>query len=214
MIEWIVERGRPIVVAADVTPMPETVEVPPELRRRGLDARDGPPDRRETTPDPRASLRRRPPARRDGRRAVRLRRSRGSVRAHRPKAPARDRPRRSHCPRRRRRRASRQFSRISRKTTKPTRSPPNTSPESSPRKKRIKDRRATGRPPPVPRRHARGPPRGTRRPDRGPRGRTHRLKREAKEGQKGPRSEPPRAQGEPTRARTRRGPRRDRSARG
>jgi predicted RNase H-like nuclease (RuvC/YqgF family) len=30
VIEWIVERGRPIVVAADVTPMPETVE---KLRR-------------------------------------------------------------------------------------------------------------------------------------------------------------------------------------
>ncbi|GAB3677866.1 DUF460 domain-containing protein [Halopiger thermotolerans] len=34
VIEWIVERGRPIVVAADVTPMPETVE----KFRRSFDA--------------------------------------------------------------------------------------------------------------------------------------------------------------------------------
>lgn len=34
VIEWIVERGRPIVVAADVTPMPETVE----KIRRSFDA--------------------------------------------------------------------------------------------------------------------------------------------------------------------------------
>ncbi|PSQ42736.1 DUF460 domain-containing protein [Halobacteriales archaeon SW_7_68_16] len=34
VIEWIVERGRPIVVAADVTPMPETVE----KTRRSFDA--------------------------------------------------------------------------------------------------------------------------------------------------------------------------------
>ena len=34
VIEWIIERGRPVVVAADVTPMPETVE----KVRRSFDA--------------------------------------------------------------------------------------------------------------------------------------------------------------------------------
>jgi len=34
VIEWIIERGRPVVVAADVTPMPETVE----KTRRSFDA--------------------------------------------------------------------------------------------------------------------------------------------------------------------------------
>ncbi|RQH01332.1 DUF460 domain-containing protein [Natrarchaeobius oligotrophus] len=41
VIEWIVERGRPIVVAADVTPMPETVE----KFRRSFDAAGWTPDR-------------------------------------------------------------------------------------------------------------------------------------------------------------------------
>ncbi|MFU8867978.1 DUF460 domain-containing protein [Natronococcus sp.] len=40
VIEWIVERGRPIVVAADVTPMPETVE----KFRRSFDAAGWVPD--------------------------------------------------------------------------------------------------------------------------------------------------------------------------
>ncbi len=40
VIEWIVERGRPIVVAADVTPMPETVE----KLRRSFDAAGWTPD--------------------------------------------------------------------------------------------------------------------------------------------------------------------------
>jgi predicted RNase H-like nuclease (RuvC/YqgF family) len=39
--EWIVERGRPIVVAADVTPMPETVE----KLRRSFDAAGWAPER-------------------------------------------------------------------------------------------------------------------------------------------------------------------------
>ncbi|MEF8850959.1 MAG: DUF460 domain-containing protein [Haloarculaceae archaeon] len=39
--EWIVERGRPVVVAADVTPMPETVE----KLRRSFDAAGWTPDR-------------------------------------------------------------------------------------------------------------------------------------------------------------------------
>jgi predicted RNase H-like nuclease (RuvC/YqgF family) len=39
--EWIVERGRPVVVAADVTPMPETVE----KLRRSFDAAGWAPDR-------------------------------------------------------------------------------------------------------------------------------------------------------------------------
>ncbi|RQG92368.1 DUF460 domain-containing protein [Natrarchaeobius chitinivorans] len=41
VIEWIVERGRPIVVAADVTPMPETVE----KFRRSFDAAGWKPTR-------------------------------------------------------------------------------------------------------------------------------------------------------------------------
>ncbi|NKE34594.1 DUF460 domain-containing protein [Natronococcus sp. JC468] len=40
VIEWIVERGRPIIVAADVTPMPETVE----KFRRSFDAAGWMPD--------------------------------------------------------------------------------------------------------------------------------------------------------------------------
>ncbi|WP_181685131.1 DUF460 domain-containing protein [Halorhabdus salina] len=39
--EWIIERGRPILVAADVTPMPETVE----KLRRSFDAAGWTPDR-------------------------------------------------------------------------------------------------------------------------------------------------------------------------
>jgi predicted RNase H-like nuclease (RuvC/YqgF family) len=39
--EWIIERGRPVVVAADVTPMPETVE----KFRRSFDATGWTPDR-------------------------------------------------------------------------------------------------------------------------------------------------------------------------
>ncbi|AXR76680.1 DUF460 domain-containing protein [Natrarchaeobaculum sulfurireducens] len=41
VIEWIVERGRPIIVAADVTPMPETVE----KFRRSFDAAGWTPER-------------------------------------------------------------------------------------------------------------------------------------------------------------------------
>ncbi|MEF8937513.1 MAG: DUF460 domain-containing protein, partial [Halovenus sp.] len=41
IIEWIIERGRPLIVAADVTPMPETVE----KIRRSFDAADWVPDR-------------------------------------------------------------------------------------------------------------------------------------------------------------------------
>jgi predicted RNase H-like nuclease (RuvC/YqgF family) len=41
VIEWIIERGRPILVAADVTPMPETVE----KIRRSFDAAGWTPDR-------------------------------------------------------------------------------------------------------------------------------------------------------------------------
>ena len=41
VIEWVVERGRPVVVAADVTPMPETVE----KLRRSFDAAGWTPDR-------------------------------------------------------------------------------------------------------------------------------------------------------------------------
>ncbi|MFC7058590.1 DUF460 domain-containing protein [Halovenus salina] len=41
VIEWIIERGRPILVAADVTPMPETVE----NIRRSFDAAGWKPDR-------------------------------------------------------------------------------------------------------------------------------------------------------------------------
>ena len=41
VIEWIIERGRPILVAADVTPMPETVE----KIRRSFDAAPWVPDR-------------------------------------------------------------------------------------------------------------------------------------------------------------------------
>ncbi|MFC7132213.1 MULTISPECIES: DUF460 domain-containing protein [Salinibaculum] len=41
VIEWIIERGRPIVVAADVTPMPETVE----KIRRSFDAAGWEPER-------------------------------------------------------------------------------------------------------------------------------------------------------------------------
>jgi predicted RNase H-like nuclease (RuvC/YqgF family) len=41
VIEWIIERGRPILVAADVTPMPETVE----KIRRSFDAAGWVPDR-------------------------------------------------------------------------------------------------------------------------------------------------------------------------
>ncbi len=40
VIEWIVERGRPVIVAADVTPMPETVE----KFRRSFDAAGWTPD--------------------------------------------------------------------------------------------------------------------------------------------------------------------------
>ncbi|MFB6227152.1 MAG: DUF460 domain-containing protein [Halobacteriales archaeon] len=40
IIEWIIERGRPVVVAADVTPMPETVE----KIRRSFDAAGWVPD--------------------------------------------------------------------------------------------------------------------------------------------------------------------------
>jgi predicted RNase H-like nuclease (RuvC/YqgF family) len=40
VVEWIVERGRPVVVAADVTPMPETVE----KVRRSFDAAGWTPD--------------------------------------------------------------------------------------------------------------------------------------------------------------------------
>ncbi|XGI83707.1 DUF460 domain-containing protein [Halorutilales archaeon Cl-col2-1] len=40
IIEWIVERGRPVVVAADVTPMPDTVE----KVRRSFDAAGWKPD--------------------------------------------------------------------------------------------------------------------------------------------------------------------------
>ena len=41
VIEWIIERGRPVVVAADVTPMPNTVE----KIRRSFDAAGWVPDR-------------------------------------------------------------------------------------------------------------------------------------------------------------------------
>jgi len=41
VIEWIVERGRPVVIAADVTPMPETVE----KIRRSFDAARWTPER-------------------------------------------------------------------------------------------------------------------------------------------------------------------------
>ena len=41
VIEWIIERGRPVVVAADVTPMPETVE----KFRRSFDAAGWEPER-------------------------------------------------------------------------------------------------------------------------------------------------------------------------
>jgi len=41
VIEWIIERGRPLIVAADVTPMPETVE----KIRRSFDAASWVPDR-------------------------------------------------------------------------------------------------------------------------------------------------------------------------
>jgi predicted RNase H-like nuclease (RuvC/YqgF family) len=41
LIEWIIERGRPVIVAADVTPMPETVE----KIRRSFDAAGWEPDR-------------------------------------------------------------------------------------------------------------------------------------------------------------------------
>jgi len=41
VIEWIVERGRPVIVAADVRPMPETVE----KLRRSFDAAGFTPDR-------------------------------------------------------------------------------------------------------------------------------------------------------------------------
>ena len=41
VVEWIIERGRPILVAADVTPMPETVE----KIRRSFDAAPWVPDR-------------------------------------------------------------------------------------------------------------------------------------------------------------------------
>jgi predicted RNase H-like nuclease (RuvC/YqgF family) len=41
VIEWVIERGRPILVAADVTPMPETVE----KIRRSFDAAGWTPDR-------------------------------------------------------------------------------------------------------------------------------------------------------------------------
>ncbi|MFC7214735.1 DUF460 domain-containing protein [Saliphagus sp. GCM10025334] len=41
VIEWIVERGRPVIVAADVTPMPETVE----KIRRSFDAAGWTPQR-------------------------------------------------------------------------------------------------------------------------------------------------------------------------
>jgi predicted RNase H-like nuclease (RuvC/YqgF family) len=41
VIEWIIERGRPLLVAADVTPMPETVE----KIRRSFDAAGWVPDR-------------------------------------------------------------------------------------------------------------------------------------------------------------------------
>jgi len=41
VIEWIVERGRPVIVAADVTPMPETVE----KIRRSFDAAGWTPER-------------------------------------------------------------------------------------------------------------------------------------------------------------------------
>ncbi|MEF8785670.1 MAG: DUF460 domain-containing protein [Haloarculaceae archaeon] len=41
VIEWIIERGRPIIVAADVEPMPETVE----KIRRSFDAAGWEPDR-------------------------------------------------------------------------------------------------------------------------------------------------------------------------
>ena len=41
VIEWIVERGRPLLIAADVTPMPETVE----KIRRSFDAAGWEPDR-------------------------------------------------------------------------------------------------------------------------------------------------------------------------
>jgi predicted RNase H-like nuclease (RuvC/YqgF family) len=41
LIEWIIERGRPVIVAADVTPMPETVE----KIRRSFDAAGWEPSR-------------------------------------------------------------------------------------------------------------------------------------------------------------------------
>jgi predicted RNase H-like nuclease (RuvC/YqgF family) len=41
VIEWVIERGRPLVVATDVTPMPETVE----KIRRSFDAAGWEPDR-------------------------------------------------------------------------------------------------------------------------------------------------------------------------
>ncbi|MGM0592476.1 MAG: DUF460 domain-containing protein, partial [Halobacteriota archaeon] len=41
VIEWLIERGRPIIVAADVTPMPETVE----RFRRSFDAAPWTPER-------------------------------------------------------------------------------------------------------------------------------------------------------------------------
>ncbi|WP_436903255.1 DUF460 domain-containing protein [Halovenus halobia] len=41
VIEWIIERGRPVIIAADVTPMPETVE----KIRRSFDAAGWVPDR-------------------------------------------------------------------------------------------------------------------------------------------------------------------------
>jgi len=88
--EWIIEQGRPIIVAADVEPMPETVE----KFRRSFDAAgwrpttDLPVDD-ETPSDPRDQLRQRSRARRAGGRAVRLRRPRGPVRAHRGEDPPR-----------------------------------------------------------------------------------------------------------------------------
>jgi uncharacterized protein len=41
VIEWIIERGRPVIIAADVTPMPETVE----KFRRSFDAAGWTPER-------------------------------------------------------------------------------------------------------------------------------------------------------------------------
>jgi Uncharacterized conserved protein len=94
VIEWLVERGRPIVVAADVTPIPETVE---QFRRSfdaaRVDTRLGSAGRREAPPHPGVQLRQRPPTGRTRGRAVGTRRPRGPVRANHPEGARGDGPR-------------------------------------------------------------------------------------------------------------------------